>query len=103
MVRGLFFENFIRAPQLDVLAFELPQSLALVCRQAWSLAGIALRLSDPAPQRFHAAAQFLADRSNRCRLRSVLRRVLLHQTHCALTKLGGILRGSSHGPHPLAE
>src|SRR5436853_7728278 len=71
--------------------------------QTGSLAGVALGLTDPPPERLGATSELLTHRPNRRPLRGMFGGVLLHHANRALTQLRGILGWSCHGLHPLSE
>jgi hypothetical protein len=92
--RRCLAQDLIRAFQLEVLFLELLQVGALVGGQARTFARVALRLPDPPAQRFHRAAQFLSDRSNRRPLGRVLVRMVEDHPDGAFTQFWGVLAGS---------
>lgn len=73
-------QDLVRAPQLDVLAFELLEPRAFVRRQPGPPTPVTLGLPDPAPQRLGRTPDLLGDRGDRRPLRRVVLGVLEHRS-----------------------
>src|SRR5690606_8345846 len=81
--------NRVGAFQFEVVALEPLQLLTLGGRQAGALAGVALRLAHPPPERFHGATEFLRDGSHRGPLGRMLVGVITHHPDGAFTAAPG--------------
>src|SRR5690606_9716333 len=95
-IGGCLAQNLVRAPQLEVLALELLQPLALIARDASPLAGVRLRSPHPLAQGLIRAAELPGDRANRLPLRGVPVLLLEHHPDRPLPHLCRVLASSRH-------
>ena len=82
-IRRCQSQDLVRAPQLDILALELPEPRPFVRRQAGAPADVTLGLPHSAAQRLGLAPDPLGDRSDRRPLRRVFLGVLEDHPHRA--------------------
>src|SRR5262249_8608700 len=85
-------------PQLEALALELLEPLALVRGQSRAAPLVALGLPHPVPERLRRAPDLLRDRYDGRPLRVMLILMLEHHPHRALSDFWGEPTRSCHGP-----
>lgn len=97
-IRGRRLEILVRPPQLTIRAPAPPAARAR--RQAPALAGVALSLSHPLPQRLGRRAELRRHRLHRRPLRRLPRALLHDLPNGALPHLWRRPARTSHRPHP---